>query len=744
MQANKILRGVILTGIFLLPFICLIVSNQFFFPFITGKNFTFRIIVEIITCLWIILALRDHTHLPKSSRLLQAFALFIALIFISDLLSPNVYKSFWSNYERMEGWVTLAHLFALFVVLSSVMTKKLWDWLFRTTIGVSLILFVYGCLQLGGKLAIHQGSTRIDTTIGNSAYLGGYMLFHVFLALYMLSAYVRQHHERHGWGLFWPIAYAVAALADIFILFETATRGAEIGLVVGLVCFAAGLAFFEKEHKILRRAGAGILIAIVLCGGLFVVERKSDFVTHNESLSRLAAFTGELLTFNKDVICQGELKSRCLLWPVALKGVIERPVFGWGQESFNYVFNKYYDPRMYSQEQWFDRTHNVVLDWLVAGGILGFVAYLSLFGFALYYLWRKKSEFPLVENSILTALFLGYFCYNLTVFDNITSYIPFIFLLAWVNSSVGAVPSGLRKKIAALDAGTRDRILIPVISVATIFIIYSVNVPAMLASSELIAALSQQSGGPASNLQHFEKALSYGAFGDSEIREQLVQTTSQAAGVQSLDPKIKSDFYTLTQTQMAIQLSRTPQDARYFLFDGSFEASFGDLTDAVTLLTKAHNLSPNKQTIMFSLGSAYLGEKDYVNAVATLKQAFDLDQSFEEARRIYALALVYGKQLPAAQELLKSLDPNSVLSDQRFLNAYFSAGDYDQALLSINYIIGQDPTNAQNYFSRAAIEAASGKPNAAIADLNKISELDPSAKTQVDGFIAQVRAGKGI
>src|SRR3989344_2231788 len=124
MQTNKILRNIILTGIFLLPFICLFVSNHFFFPFITGKNFAFRIIVEFITGLWIILALRDHTTLPKFSRIFQAFALFVIFLFISDLLSPNVYKSFWSNYERMEGWVTLAHLLALFVVLSSVMTKK--------------------------------------------------------------------------------------------------------------------------------------------------------------------------------------------------------------------------------------------------------------------------------------------------------------------------------------------------------------------------------------------------------------------------------------------------------------------------------------------------------------------------------------------------------------------------------------------------------------------------------------------
>ncbi len=44
-------------GILLIPAIVLIISNSLFFPFITGKNFTFRIIVEIIFAGWIILAL---------------------------------------------------------------------------------------------------------------------------------------------------------------------------------------------------------------------------------------------------------------------------------------------------------------------------------------------------------------------------------------------------------------------------------------------------------------------------------------------------------------------------------------------------------------------------------------------------------------------------------------------------------------------------------------------------------------
>ena len=43
------------------------------------------------------------------------------------------------------------------------------------------------------------------------------------------------------------------------------------------------------------------------------------------------------------------------------------------------MFAEHYDPRMYKQEPWFDRAHNVFFDWFVAGGVLGLVAYLALY-----------------------------------------------------------------------------------------------------------------------------------------------------------------------------------------------------------------------------------------------------------------------------------------------------------------------------------------------------------------------------
>lgn len=62
---NSFLRWGIVIGLLATLFLPMIVSSSLFFPFITGKNFGFRIIVEIVLVLWLVLALRDPAYRPK-------------------------------------------------------------------------------------------------------------------------------------------------------------------------------------------------------------------------------------------------------------------------------------------------------------------------------------------------------------------------------------------------------------------------------------------------------------------------------------------------------------------------------------------------------------------------------------------------------------------------------------------------------------------------------------------------------
>jgi hypothetical protein len=66
-QFNKWLKWGLYIGVFAVPFIPFIISTTYFFPFITGKNFTFRILIDVLFALYLLLAFRDPAYRPRFS-----------------------------------------------------------------------------------------------------------------------------------------------------------------------------------------------------------------------------------------------------------------------------------------------------------------------------------------------------------------------------------------------------------------------------------------------------------------------------------------------------------------------------------------------------------------------------------------------------------------------------------------------------------------------------------------------------
>ncbi len=475
--AKQIARWVALGALFLIPLTPLIVANSYFFPFITGKAFFFRILVEIAALAWIVLALLDKEYRPRFSWIGVAVVAFVAWMFVADSFAINAAKAFWSNFERMEGWVLLAHLLGLFYAAGAVLrVEKKWRAWFLMSLGVSLVICIYALFQLGGVLAIHQGSTRIDATLGNSAYLAIYLLFNVFIALWLALT------EKYAW-LTWSLV-ALATLEGILI-FYTETRGTVIGLVLGL-SLAALLTALTAGRRARQAAGLGFMMIMMLVGGIYLA-RDSAFVQENHTLQRVTSISLQ------------DGQTRFTLWGMAYQGALERPITGWGQEGFNYIFNKYFEPSLYGQESWFDRAHNAFIDWLTAGGFPAFFLYISLFGSALVMLWRS-SELSRPERIALTAALVGYGVHNVFVFDNLYSYVYFFAILALIDSQVGR-PIKRLEEAGEMSENNGLTYALPVAAVTLCVVVWFVNITGMQAATQLITALS-----PQMSVQVYERA----------------------------------------------------------------------------------------------------------------------------------------------------------------------------------------------------------------------------------------------
>jgi len=223
---NDILKAIVYGGLFAIPFLTLFVANDYFFPFITGKNFAFRIIVELVFVAWAVLALLDTTYRPKFSWILSSFSVLLGVMFFANMFGVHPESSFWSNFERMDGYITLVHVFLYVVVLGSVFTtKKAWNWYLHTTLAVALIAAIYGVAQYTGVVEGREGS-RIESYLGNAAYFSIYMLFHIFIAFWM---FVESKVTLHR------VVYILLSVLFIYALMNSGTRGTVLGFGAGLV-----------------------------------------------------------------------------------------------------------------------------------------------------------------------------------------------------------------------------------------------------------------------------------------------------------------------------------------------------------------------------------------------------------------------------------------------------------------------------------------------------------------------------
>ena len=73
----------------------------------------------------------------------------------------------------------------------------------------------------------------------------------------------------------------------------------------------------------IRKAGVGLLVLVIVVVGGFFAVRKTNFVNNSQTLSRFSSITVE------SVNNQG----RRFVWPMAWEGFKERPILGWGQRK---------------------------------------------------------------------------------------------------------------------------------------------------------------------------------------------------------------------------------------------------------------------------------------------------------------------------------------------------------------------------------------------------------------------------
>ena len=449
------LLAAIRAGIALLLFTPLVVTNSTIFPFVVGKALYFRTLVELLFMLWALLALRAPDYRPPRSRLLALLAAGLGASVLAAAFGVSWQRSLWSNYERMQGLVDLAHGFVLVLVLAStVRTGRELRVFLNINLGIGMAAAMIAIAKFNEVHLPFFGDleerhypmvNRVGATFGNAALLSVYMLPNLFIALGFLArsfvATPAADAKRRGvaakrWlaRLFW----ATAALADFWALNLSGTRGVLLGLVAA--AGSLGLLFAALAHvRLLRIAGAA-WTGLVAAGVLALAALFFGWISlpSTEFSSPVLQRTAQAIQFPKSML------QRQASWEAGLKAFADRPLLGWGPENYVIAFGRHV-PEHGASIEVHDRAHSEWLEELATKGLLGLLIYLALWGRVFQVLLRVARRLDSREQ-VLTlfvgAALAGDFVQAQFLFDSHPSNLQYLLLLAFMIYMEARLPAG--------------------------------------------------------------------------------------------------------------------------------------------------------------------------------------------------------------------------------------------------------------------------------------------------------------
>ncbi len=570
-QLELLIKGLIYATFFV-PLV--VIPSSFIFPFIVPKILTFRSLVEVMLCAYILLLIINwQEYKPKLTALNLAVGAFLLSFAISTFVGADPYHSFWDNHERMLGLFTIIHFVIYYFICTSVFKNwNDWKWALRMfLLGGSVVMFI-GMLQawVDPNLLLNQGNaTRVSSTLGNPIYVGGYGLF-LTLVSYLL--FIREKNPVWRWVL------GVLAILSILGLFYSGTRGSMLGLVAGFGTAIVGYIIVLKDHQKIRYSLVGLAILGVVVISFLYVFRKTEFVMKIPAVGRA------INTSLSDI----EASPRWIAWQIAIESWKDKPIFGWGPNNYFYAFNLHYNPKSLNfgyGETWFDNAHNIIVNTLAVQGAFGIVIYLGMFAVGVVSLtlaWNKNQlniHVAVIGSAFLIAHLVG----NVTVFENPTSYLYFMFWLALANAMSVAVviptdpakagerrnplniPNSRQAKMGILsgDRNISGGLMVS-LGVVACLLIFIFNIQPARANMMTLDAIRYLSQDPVLGVPAMKDALGFQSPHIDDIRSDIGRTATQllSDGYQKLGKERSQEIFNIVYTELQKNLILHPMDIR--------------------------------------------------------------------------------------------------------------------------------------------------------------------------------------
>ena len=730
------------------------------YPYIAPKTFLLQGSAILALALFAYLALAGQTFFYGRLRALTTWipALLLIVAYVTSFFGIDFYQSFWGLFARGEGLLTLTAITVFFYLILFSADHVFLERLVKIIAIVAGIVAAVAVLQwitmlFGGKAWFLPPVTgRIGSTFGNAAFLAGYLGMALFVILVVL---------RDSSGI-WRRVYQTAAVLSVFAILFAATRGTILALL--LACgVALVVTAWKGEAKTIapqRRDGSPDissdemyrgrtkrgarygLVALALLAGLFFMFRAELAQSSFEPVRRIASIS----------LSDGTVSSRLFIWSHITGEALRHPLSGYGAEHIDQLFDKIYDPGKIL-EQWFDRSHNSFLDYLIQYGVFGLALYLVLIGmFAAYALrlYRRDTYIGL----LFLLLILTYAAQNFFVFDTPSSlwllYALFALLIILLREEPASQLSF--KHLPHIVPGTIATLIALLIVPAVILPLYA----NFLLTKGYVYHLIDVNRANA----YFERGLALGTYADLEYGYQAYDIYTERQAVQ-LSGENRIAAYEYALSLLTANFKKYPYDARTATYLGHVidtappEVVVDDSFDQ-QVLSRAIELSPLRAQAWYMTANISLRKADalpqddakketyYREAIAILEEYVQKEPMLPVPR--YILTTLYYKlgntaiaKKWADEAYLLYTAPDTAAA-RPAVKYYIAVKDWQHAARFLADLVEDNPSDYDVLYDLAKVTYLAGDPAAALRIVEKLRVENPTILGTDPNFLDAITA----
>lgn len=427
------------------------------------------IVVALIVILNFLVILRKKNTISASwnkwNKCLLLWLIYLILGLVSTLFSPFPWRSFWGASVTGDGllyWI----LISAFMLSNALILQK-----YPALLWVQLRGFLIAGLVLAFSIFIQLFNWQIDFTI-TSGQVSSFRPQLLSSGIWQQEMPIGLYSNRGYTGFVlagigsigllgllcgWLPSVIIGALLSVVIaLFCTQTRAAMLAFV-----FAISYLFIRYRSRFSARRSIIFLfvgILLVSCLSLFGYGAYRVITTPPNLEVEKQYSPNQLEQFST---------GRLHLWELAIQGIAERPMFGWGFNGFgisfpytadwqgrhsSYLFDKApvvqiteikdftfnylsQDGEIHTGRLLNNKANNLLLDSALSTGILGLVCYIMLLSFCLWHL--NKTPFWGFDVLVVVYLVFTFTWFESAQFSHLVWWILSIGLVSWETPDPG-------------------------------------------------------------------------------------------------------------------------------------------------------------------------------------------------------------------------------------------------------------------------------------------------------------------